>query len=160
MTKARLVVIEKADLPSFVDGLSKKLWEEVGQAAAGSILENILTQRQGDGSPLKSNEPSTLERKRKQGRGQRSLVDRLHRFVQGSGASWKIKLQSKGRGVTVETATAELGNLVKWVKGMGYVGWDDLNDKGKRAIRGSLRKEIRRVFAEQARKNRARRRRP
>lgn len=136
---------------------------EVGQIAEGNILDNINTQRQGDGSPIKANAPSTLERKRRLGRGTRSLIDEFHRFVRGNKGSWRWKATTKGQLAAVEitpTTVARgrgsrrraLSDLVRWVQEKGYVGWFALSDDGRDAIRDVFRKWIRREFRRAAAK--------
>lgn len=155
MVDIRIEVVERAELPT-LKKLSRKFWREVGEAVRAGILENILTQRQGGGGALKRNSPRTRARKQREGRGSRALVDRLHRFVKGGNGSWRLTLLPGGVGVTVDAANDELGKLVEYVKAKGYVGWDEPNEGVIGAIRAALVREIRRQFAEQAARNRAR----
>jgi len=146
----------RARLPEF-QGLSKPFWQAVGKIIVTSILQNILNQKQADGSPIKRNAPSTLEAKRRMGRGSRSLVDALHRFVQGGGKSWRVRLLRSGEsragtsithtygGVEVSPAPT-LAVLNRHVQEKGYIGWLGINKSARNAIRLELRKEVRRQF--------------
>ena len=59
-------------------------WIRVSKVAERSIISNIVNRKQADGSPIKRNAQSTLDRKRRLQRGSRSLVDDpiSHRFIQ------------------------------------------------------------------------------
>lgn len=144
----RLVRQQKLVLPSLaVDGLGRLFWEDVAKVAQGSILDNILSQRQASGEQLKRNKTSTIARKLKAGRKPRSLIDVMHRFIQGAGKSWKvIRLLPNGKGIEIGPATDELKRLMGLVQEKGYVGWIGLNTKAASAIKVLLREEVRRLF--------------
>ncbi len=128
-----------------------KFLNDVGKLIEASILENIKTQTQADGSGLQRNKPSTSAKKRAMGRRLLSLVDEKHRFVKGQGQSWKHET-SKAKGmVTVRPATDELRELVKSVQigGNGrnkYRGWFGINKKAAAAIRQKAREMIKRLM--------------
>ena len=68
----RVVRKRKAVLPkTFID---EKTFEDIGKAVEGAILDNIRKQQRADGGRLKTNAPSTRERKRRLGRRQLSLA--------------------------------------------------------------------------------------
>lgn len=121
--------------------------QKAGKVVEGSILDNIRRQQQTDGSTLKENAYSTRERKRKAGRPTLSLVDKLHRFVQGNGASWKSTVAESRNAVVVTPATAELAELSRNLQRRGYTGWFGLNASGVEAIKAIIRNAIRRAFA-------------
>ncbi|HJW76567.1 MAG TPA: hypothetical protein VJ787_13035 [Thermoleophilia bacterium] len=126
---------------------SKEFWRDVGAVTIMSIIDNIERQRQASGSALKRNAPSTLERKRKQGRGQRALVDAKHRFVQRGQGSWKIaKYLPRGSGIIIDAATAELRELVGHVRETGYTGWEGLSKDAWGAVLAAMREEIKRAL--------------
>lgn len=146
MSKLTLIRIP-AKLPDFAGGLSSTFWADVGAIAQGNILDNIVKGRQGDGSALKANAPSTLARKRAKGRGNRSLVDARHRFVQGASQSWRSRVLSNGAAVVIEAASGELAKLVTYVRALGYRGWEKLSPEAYQAISAALQREIRRLVA-------------
>jgi uncharacterized FlaG/YvyC family protein len=148
----------RAELPAL--RIPRTVTSQIGRIAEGNILDNIKTQKRADHGSIKANAPSTLERKRRLGRGTRSLVDELHRFVQGNRKSWRWTASKKAEKavVTIVPATAQLRRLVRFVQEKGYVGWFALSDDGREAIRQVIRKWIRREF-DKARRARRRARR-
>ncbi len=140
----------RGDYTKLAVGLShlpRPFWNRVGQVAAGSILDNITRQKQASGAALKRNKPATLERKLKEGKPPLALVDALHRFVRGGGASWKIlEYLPDGRGIVVGPATDELTRLVKYLAQKGYRGYIGINAKARAALAVLLRNEIRAMF--------------
>lgn len=148
MAKLRLIRTKKAKIPRLhMNGLSDRFWEEVGKIVEGSILDNLRSQTAADGGPIKKNADSTRAQKLRKGTGLRSLIDEQHRFVQGSGGSWKVtKKRSDGLGITVGPSTAELKKLVQYVARLGYTGYLGVSKEGVSAIKAALRNEIRRQF--------------
>jgi hypothetical protein len=133
--------------------MSRQFWKDVGDHIEGGILDNIATQRQANGRALKRNAPKTLERKLRLGRGARSLVDEKHRFVQGSGGSYKSKIigsaLGKARGVVV-SASGFIREIGGYLEARGYVGWFGINKKALAAIKQSLTKEVARLVKKAA----------
>ena len=143
----------KAKLPAL--RIPMPVMRKVGKVAEGSILDNIKKQRQADGSPLKENAPSTQERKRRLRRPLLSLVDELHRFVQGNRGSWHWYPTKKGEQtlVVITPATAELRRLVRYVQDKGYTGWFAVSKKGEAGIRKIFRDWIKGEFRLAARQS-------
>jgi len=128
--------------------LGKETFEEVGEIASASIVLNVKSGKQADGSDIKKNAPSTILRKRlrkalfvKGGKGSvRSLIDTKGRFIQSKGGSWRW-FAHENRAV-VEPATAELRKLSRYVQERGYVGWFDVSKKGWTLIRKVIRERL------------------
>ncbi len=139
----RIVRIRRAEIPKGI--LNTADFKKMGKTVEAGILKNIRTQKQATGAPIKRNAQSTIDRKRAKGRRIMSLVDRLHRFVKGGGASWRTKATRKG--ATIEPATSELRNLSRWVQQKGYTGWFDVSKEARAAMRAIMRKAIKREFA-------------
>jgi hypothetical protein len=139
----KLIRVEKLKIPK-LEGLDKLFWTDVEAVGIKSITDNILQQKQADGSQLKRNQPSTLERKRAAGRGGRSLIDRLHRFIRGGRGSWVGKRTR--RGMSIGPATGELKKLSREVQKRGYVGWLGFNKEAVTGVRAALRAAVRRIF--------------
>ena len=187
-----------ATLPAL--NLSEDFWDKVGKIAVGSIIDNIVSQKQEDGSPLKSNAASTKRRKANEGRPPLSLIDDNRSFVKGgkgpkrSFVFEKITVRGmfglgrKRQGIAIrpndKTVTdkrqvkklferarthessrglnlkkqfrkrrsVNFRDLVGYVQEKGYTGWFGISAKGKAAIGALLRREIRRLFKEAAKK--------
>lgn len=123
--------------------LPQEFWDDVAILTAGSILENILTQKKADGGRLKINSPRTREAKRAKGRPLLSLVDAEHRFVKDGGASWaKLRYTANGQGVVVGPSNQELKDLVIFTGQKGYGGYLGVSAKLARALGQLLRKEL------------------
>lgn len=130
---------------------SRDFWNKVGKVVEGSTLDMIRKQTTMDGSRIKTNAPSTRERKRRAGRPLLSLVDKEHRFVRGGQQSWKIiRYLPRNTGIAVAAATRELAELVHHVVEMGYTGWLGLSQSAVGAVRALIREEMRRMFREAA----------
>lgn len=133
---------KKAEIPTIK--LPMKTKKLVASAVEGGIIDNIISQKQADGSPLKRNQKKTRDRKAKAGRPGLSLVDKMRRFVKGRKQSWDFKTTTKG--VIIKAATSELRNLMRYVQENGYVGWFGISEKARAAIKAAVRKEIREAF--------------
>ena len=138
---------------------SKRFWTDVGEHVEGGILDNITRGKQADGSAIKRNSAATLARKRELGRGSRSLVDdpRKHRFVQGSGQSWKTKFVGgmfgkTATGIIVVPATRWLKKISAILQSKGYTGWFGVSKKALAAIRKDLRKELKTIVKKAVKK--------
>lgn len=137
------IVRKKPARPPGAIRMPQEFWDKAAQVAIGSIIENILTQRQADGTRIKANAPATRARKRKQGKRLLSLIDEQHRFVRTGRASWTLKRYlPQGAGIVIGPATEELRQLVWWVWQAGYRGYIGLSKKGRAAIRALIRKSI------------------
>lgn len=154
-----IIRARKATFPALV--LPVGVLETIAELAEASVLDNIRGRKQADGSPLLRNLQSTIDRKIRQGRPTLSLVDSLHRFVRGLGASWATTIHLKRSTVILQAATLELRNLSVWLqegvetkRGLRrYVGYIGLNKKARAAMRTVLRKWVRKEF-EKARRRR------
>ena len=139
--------------------MPRTVTSEIGRIAEGNILDNIRTQRQASGAALKTNAPSTLERKRRLGRPQLSLIDRLKRFIQGNRKSWRyrtVRANVEQPFIEIRPATAELRRLVRFVQEKGYTGWFALSDRGRGAIAELIGKWIRKELQKASRKKKRR----
>ena len=138
----------KPKLPTLL--LNDEALNLIAKAAEGSIIDNIITQKQATGVPIKRNEPSTVERKRKMGWlvGGRAmaLIAQMHRFVKGHGLSWRSSIDTAKQMIIIRPANAELARLSYFVQLKGYVGWFAIGNKGREAIRAVLRQWIGRQF--------------
>ena len=168
----------------FPKGLTtKEDMELVGKVLESSILRNIKTQKQADGTALKKNPPATLNAKRRYDGILLSLRERRTRgsFTQGKERSWDYQVTRKDR-VTIRPAVkmvppnparanyhlrrkgskalkpVSFTNLIKWVQRKGYVGWFGLDKKGTAAVRVIIRKSIKKACGEAAAKSRRARR--
>lgn len=116
---------------------------DLGKVTAASVLDNIRSQKQADGSALKMNAPSTREAKRRMGLPPLALVFKQHRFVKGNSASWKYIVDEKGNKVSIKPSNAELANISRHLQEKGYLGWFAVSDKARAAIRARVQKFIR-----------------
>ena len=129
---------------------SKPMMEATGKVVVQSIHRNIKNQVQGDGSPLKRNAPSTMERKRRKGRVQRSLVDQFRRFVS---RAMSFSVTASKSIVTIRPTGYSGGGKVGvdklsgYVQKMGYTGWFAIDSMGAKKIRFIVRKRIQHVLA-------------
>jgi len=160
MVTPKVVEEVRAELPAL--RLDEELLKRIGKIGEGAILENILRQKQADGSRLQQNKPSTKKRKIKDGRLWRgrvmSLIDKKKRFVQGQGRSFTSRPVNGGHGVVVEPSSSGSGSpsikqLASWLQQPHeqrnrYTGWFGLN---KKAV-GAIRKELRRWIADEFKK--------
>lgn len=104
-------------------------YKRAGGAAVKSIVrENVVGQRQADGSSLKRNANSTVRQKRRKGRPPLSLIDSRERFAKIS--SWVINLIRNG--VVIHPKDLRVS---EYVQRMGYTGWMRPGRKGREAIR-------------------------
>lgn len=116
--------------------MPKEFWKQVADTVEAGILDNIVKQKQADGSMIKTNARSTLMHKIALRRGTRSLVDEKHRFVKGRGRSWKaIRYLANGAGVVVGPATQELRELSRYVQQKGYTGWMGISATTRAALK-------------------------
>lgn len=144
MAKKRIgVEVKMIKLPRF-ELLPVKVLDNLGKAGARSVVQNIRKRQQADGSALQRNLPNTIDIKRKKGRGTRSLVDRLHRFVQRGRNSFTW-VRSRNQ-VTIIPATNELRNLSQWQQEGGYTGWFGINKEAVVEMKGVIRKYIKDEF--------------
>lgn len=106
--------------------------KEIGEIVADGIRENVLAQKQADGSTLKSNAPSTIESKMKRGLPTLSLVDEGRRLILRSsylvsGAKNRIEVRLSGvkrKGREGSKAKAEAPSvLARYTHDAGYRGW-------------------------------------
>jgi len=112
-------------------------WVRVAKKAEQSIVSNIRTRKQADGSPIKRNTQKTLDRKRRLQRGSRSLIDdpTSHRFIQSGNGSYRPISFVKGRnsrgfvGVTIGFSNQEAEDIASILQSRGYVGWFKVSDK-------------------------------
>lgn len=128
----------------------------IADVAAASIPDNILKQRQADGSRIRVNKPATRRRKRLNGRPMLSLIDEKHRFIQGAKGSFKHEMRgTKGRhAIVIKPATKELATLSRHVQQMGYTGWFGLSKQTIEAIRELIRQAVKKTFADMRRRGR------
>lgn len=143
----------KAKMPGFE--LDQKLHKEIAEIAEGSIIENILLQRQANGSSLKVNAHSTRRRKERQGNNPiLSLVDKEHRFIKGRSQSWAQSVRGVGSmaSLVIYPATGMLRKLNRYVQGKGYTGWFGISKDSSDLIRHAIRKWIRREVSKAIRK--------
>lgn len=133
-----------AKLPSIM--LGKETFERIGEAVSAGIVMNVRTSQQADGSSIKENAPSTIERKRKLRRlnpytgAVSPLIDRLRRFIGVDATSWRW-WPSEDR-VRVEPASSELRALNRIVQERGYTGWFGIPNKVRDVIRRIVRARI------------------
>ena len=127
--------------------LPDEVMHDVGRVAAGGVIENIDTQKQADGSPIKENKPSTKARKLK------SLVAEKKRLVKGSGqkdptkgGSYRLVVYKGQKRVLVRPAPGMTRKIARWVQEKDYTGWFALSKKHISAIRHVLRDWIVKEF--------------
>lgn len=132
----------KAVLPDLV--WDKKVLTEIGEVAAAGVVDNVLKQKQEDGSRIKVNKPSTRRRKLLEGKQLLSLIDEDHRFIKGGRGSFQHRHRGVGplRTVVISPATAELREISKHVQRMGYTGWFGISKETADALRLIVRKFI------------------
>lgn len=132
--------------------LTQEQMKEIGEIVADGIRENILAQRQADGSPLKGNAPSTIESKIKRGLPTLSLADEGRRLllrtsyiVKGARNRIEIRLSgAKRKGREGSTAKAEAPSmLAQYTQEAGYRGWFGASQETLAAVREYLRELIR-----------------
>ncbi len=129
-------------------------WKKTAKIAARSIVQNIKNQQQRDGSPLKQNKQQTLDRKRRQRRPGKSLMDdpASHRFIQTAFGSYEPKAlhQTRGQrfytGVTIGFSQQEAATVARFLQKRGYVGWFGVNQAGMRAIAIEYKKAVARAL--------------
>lgn len=117
-------------------------WIRVSKVAERSIISNIVNRKQADGSPIKRNAQSTLDRKRRLQRGSRSLVDDpiSHRFIQKGNGSYRPIAFTKTRsttgytGVIVGFSNQDAKDIGLILQRRGYTGWFAVSKKGMEAI--------------------------
>lgn len=104
-------------------------YKRAGDVAVKSMVkENIVGQKQADGSSLKRNANSTVRQKRRKGRPPLSLIDSRERFAKIS--SWVITLIRNG--MVIHPKDLEVSEYVQL---KGYTGWMRPGRKGRKAIR-------------------------
>jgi len=124
--------------------MGTKFFEVVGAIVGGDIIGNINAGQQADGSAIKTNAPSTLAKKQRQGNSPiRSLVDVERRFIRKGKSSWIWRATKKG--VTIEPSTL-VDELVASVQAKGYLGWFGISRRGQKAIAELLRIRIIRIL--------------
>jgi len=122
--------------------LDKPVLDDIGQAINDTIVDNILRQKQADGSNLRRNRPGTQEIKRKLGIPQLSLIFKDRRFIQRDSFEWRYEHD----GLLVEPRTSELKDLVESVQEKGYTGWFGISDKGVKKIKSLVQEWIKEKF--------------
>jgi hypothetical protein len=136
----------QAKMPGFE--LDKPVLTEIFEIAEGSILDNILSQKQASGGALKRNAPGTRKRKQKQGNRLpgHSLIDRQHRFIKGRRQSYQHSIRGRGSNATIVIypATQELRTLNRYVQRKGYTGWFGVSKEAFGLIRFVVRKWVNR----------------
>lgn len=155
--------------------LGADIMEQAGKVIAASILDNVQKQKQADGSALRSNRPSTIERKIRLGQRPMSLVDQGHRLVKGGGVSYKVDAAPgvvtvrpseqvvqapikqvppmhgrKRRKRTKTTSKASPAQLMRWVQEAGYTGWFAPGAHGIAALKALFAQHIREQIAKAA----------
>lgn len=123
--------------------LGQAFWENVARVVKGDILQRIDTQQQPQGGRIKRNAPSTLARKRKQGKPPLSLVDQHKRLV--SSDSYEHEILPGGKGVRIRPRGAERMALARSLVARGYK-WIGLSKKGQRALRALFLDEVKRLI--------------
>ena len=129
--------------------LSQEQMKDIGRVVAASIRENVVTQRQADGSAIKSNKPATIESKLRRGLSPLSLIDAGRRLelaasyvVSGARNTIEVRLShSASRGNKAKTAEKP-SVLAQYVQERGYTGWFAPSAKGIAAVRAYLRQLI------------------
>jgi len=133
-------IVHKIKLPK-IDFRQLFASGRVQRAITGGIIDNVLKQKQADGSPLKRNALSTLDRKRRLGQPLLSLVDRQRRFLNAN--NWKSDLRKDS---LLIQATGELAKLIKYVGQKGYVGYVGISSVVGIVIRKLVKEEIERIM--------------
>ncbi len=123
----------------------------IAKLVLGDILNNIKTQRQADGSPLKRNTAGTARRKAEKrtlvGGVAMSLVDEEHRFVKRGNwiAGWvgekTLAIEPGSLG-----GSPSLRELAQHVQEMGYTGWFAVSADGLRAVQQLLKDFIKKAL--------------
>jgi hypothetical protein len=122
--------------------LDRKFWENVAHVVVGDNLERIDRQMTPEGGRIKINAPSTLERKRRQGKPEISLVDTATRYIRGGFLSYRPTFLPGGTGVRVSPVHMR---VARYLLDRGY-RWFGLGNRGRAAIRALFREEVRRVL--------------
>lgn len=145
MVAPEVVEERRARIPAIRFDL--ELMKRIGQHVEGAILENIMRQRQADGSRIRRNAKVTAKIKRRHGwlwRGRvMSLIAKKHRFVKGKGQSWRWRSINRNTEVIIEPVFGELMKLNVWVQEKGFTGWFGLSKKQKAGLRRVLRDWVR-----------------
>ena len=153
----KIVMDVKGTFPSL--RMDDELLKRIGKIGEGAVLENIIRQKQADGSRLQRNKKSTIDLKIRKGnlwRGRAmSLIDEKKRFVKGGGRSFRSR-KADGNSVIIAPSPFGSGNpsikqLATWLQQPheernSYTGWFGLNKKAVGAIRSELRRWIREEF--------------
>jgi hypothetical protein len=129
--------------------LGKKFFDGIGAIVAANIIDNIESGRRADGGAIKSNRPSTVARKSRQGTTPNTpLIDTERRFVRRGKSSWSWSPRKDS--VTIRPTSvgmsAPLDDLVDDVQRRGYVGWFGISSRGRRAITALLREHVSRIL--------------
>lgn len=140
VAKVKMVRVKGLKLPR-VDFRDLFRSGDVQRAITAGIIDNVLKQKQADGSRLKRNAPSTLDRKRRQARPLLSLVDKKRRFVNAS--NWKTTTR---KNVLRIRATGHLAQLIKYVGEMGYTGYIGVSATVLRVIKKIIKDDIKRIL--------------
>ena len=123
-------------LPNLV--LDEKTVNTIGDLLSIGVVDNILQQRQANGSGIKRNAQSTSDRKALLGRPLKSLIDEpsRHRFIQGNRGSFRFGLTGTGtvRKLRIRPATDELRAISRHVQEKGYVGWFGIHRETAAAV--------------------------
>lgn len=135
--KMRLIRRRKATLPTL--NVPIEVLDELGKVCEAGILENIKRQKTARGRAIRQNAPSTLKAKRRNKRPLMSLVDELHRFTRGLGASWASNPNTHKSSVSIEPATKELARLSRYVQLKRYTGWFGISAKARKAMKQKIR---------------------
>lgn len=140
--------------------LDKRALEEIAAVIENESIENILNQRQADGSALKANPPGYRKAKESAGFGGKSLIRKDHSLVRdrkgvsregGAKGSARSTFQSNVnvlRGsVSVELSPGKAKERGEAVQERGYEGWFGINERVVKLIELVVIRFIKRAVA-------------
>ena len=128
------------------------MWHRVGDLTVADTIRNVQTQTTIDGGSIKRNAPSTLKRKRRLGRGDKSLIDEHHRFL--NEASYAVTVLANGVRVSL-TGLKRARDIAGFLLLKGYDRWFGLSRRAWQAVVVMMRHEVKLAREKESKKAQA-----
>lgn len=125
----------------------RRFWTTVAKAMAADQVDRVERQETPGGGRIKRNAQSTLDRKRKQGKPQLSLVDERQSYIQDRFGSYEPVYLPRDSGVKIRIRSAKMRKVAEYLIAKGY-DWIGISQALDGAIRALFRADIRRQLRE------------
>lgn len=153
------VQVDQLDLSKVQIRIPLRIYEQAGELVAAGIVQNILKQKQADGTRIKRNSRSTRKSKLERGLSGMSLIDEGRRLVRGGEGSFRV--EALGQSVVVVPNRTKLPpfqgqgawqsprDLSEWVQRKGYTGWFGVSGATRKALKLFLTQEVRKIITKE-----------